>query len=169
MGVFNNLTMNDTYQKYLNIREKELNEQIDTLGEIIRQYPKLIDYILNKVDSSYGTHTVYVVHLEINGIDILKIGYTKNSVKGRFKELRWKGVDTITVKEIYRENKLQALGAKKFEEELNKKCEIYKIDNTHQLPGKGEFLKLNSLNDVLEIYDRLYPDHINTIGLKSPN
>ena len=78
--------MKNTYQKYLNIRNLNLEEQINILGEVIHQYPKLIDYVLNKVDSSYGTHMVYVVHLQINGVDILKIGYTKNSVKNRFKE-----------------------------------------------------------------------------------
>jgi len=161
--------MDDTYQKYLTIREQNLKEQIGTLGEVIQQHPKLIDYILNKVDSSYGTHTVYVVQLEINGTDILKIGYTKNSVKERFKELRWKGVNSITIKHIHRENTLQALGAKQFENDVKQKCRQYLLDNTHHLPGKGEFIKPESLNDVLKIYDDLYPNYKDVVGLKSPN
>jgi hypothetical protein len=162
--------MKNTYQKYLNIRNLNLEEQINILGEVIHQYPKLIDYVLNKVDSSYGTHMVYVVHLQINGVDILKIGYTKNSVKNRFKELRWKGVDSIVVKYIHRENTLQALGAKQFENDIKKRCQQYMLDNnSHHLPGKGEFIKPESLDDVLKIYDELYPNYVDVVGLKSPN
>lgn len=161
--------MEEKYEKYLNIHQLPINEQLNLISEITTQHPKLIDYIISKTDSCYGPHRVYVVKLELNGIDVLKIGYTKNTVKQRFKEIRWKGVETIVVKEIYREEILQALGAKEFESEINSRCEIHKLDNEHVLPGKKEFLKINSLDDVLRIYDTIIPNYRNIVGLKSPN
>lgn len=159
----------NTYQKYLNISNLEIKDQLNLIGEIVMEHPKLMNYLINKADTCYGPHIVYVIKLEINGIDVIKVGYTKNTIEERFKEVRWKGVKTIKVKEIYRQEKFQALGAKKFEGLLNEKCIKYRLGNNYELPGKKEFLKLESLDDVLKLYDEIYPPFKDVVGLKSPN
>tara|TARA_R110002096_G_scaffold1736_1_gene9046 strand:- start:1143 stop:1406 length:264 start_codon:yes stop_codon:yes gene_type:complete len=69
--------------------EYKNNNQWDMLAQLvpnlIKEYPQLIKYIINKIDSCYGEHRVYVLDTS-KGI---KIGYTKNSVEDRFAEKRY--------------------------------------------------------------------------------
>ena len=66
------------YEKYLLIKSSDnLDDKIGVLNEIIFENPKLIDYLFNKVDSCFGTHKVYILIMSVNGVDMIKVGYTK--------------------------------------------------------------------------------------------
>ena len=108
------------YEKYLSVKSSDnLDDKIGVLNEIILQNPKLIDYLFNKVDSCFGTHKVYILIMRVNGVDMIKVGYTKqDDVKKRFTEKRYMGSDKILVKSVIRENTLQAKGATEFENEF---------------------------------------------------
>ena len=68
-------------------RTKDWGRLAEWLPILLTQYTKLIPYIVNRIDSCFGTHIVYVVRTN-KGI---KIGYTKNSIKDRFAENRYEG------------------------------------------------------------------------------
>lgn len=158
------------YETYLNTKSSgSLEERIQVMGEIIRQNPKLMDYIETKIDSCYGTHIVYLVYMKVNGKDMLKIGYTKNSVEGRFGEKRYAGRDSLEIVEIQREQRLQAKGAIEFEKELKKRFKDYQVKSDLTLPGKGEFYDIMFLDEMVKIYDDEYPKYISVVGLKAPN
>ena len=158
------------YETYLNTKSSgSLEERIMVMSEIIRQNPKLMDYIETKIDSCYGTHIVYLVYMKVNGKDMLKIGYTKNSVEGRFGEKRYAGRDSLEIVEIQREQRLQAKGAIEFEKELKKRFKDYQVKSDLTLPGKGEFYDIMFLDEMVKIYDDEYPKYISVVGLKAPN
>ena len=129
------------YEKYLLIKSSDnLDDKIGVLNEIIFENPKLIDYLFNKVDSCFGTHKVYILIMSVNGVDMIKVGYTKQEdVKKRFTEKRYMGSDKILIKRVVRENTLQAKGATEFENELKDYYTNFKTDSDLTLPGKNEF------------------------------
>lgn len=158
------------YEEYNNIKESgELSQKIEILNKIIKENPKLIDYLFTKVDSCYGEHKVYLVHMKVNGVDMIKIGYTKNSVEGRFAEKRYAGRDNLEIVEIKREHSLQAKGAIEFEKHLKESFKEFKSETELTLPGKGEFYDIKHMGNMIKIYDKSFPEYINVIGLKSPN
>jgi hypothetical protein len=107
--------------------------------------------------------------MRVGGEDMLKVGYTKNDVRGRFSENRYSGRDTIEIVEIIRENKLQAKGAVDFEKDLKEQAKDYRIITNLVLPGKNEFMSINYIDELITLYDNLYPQYITIEGLKSPN
>lgn len=162
--------MKELYEQYLNSKSSEsLEDKIDVMNGIIRKYPKLIDYIQTTIDSCYGTHKVYLVHMKVNGEDMLKIGYTKNSVKSRFSETRYAGRNNLEIVEILRQDEFQAKGAIDFEKNLKNEYVNFKVTTDLTLPGKGEFYSINYRENILEKYDLLSGKYKNTFGLKSPN
>lgn len=157
------------YEQYENSKNGGDNNKIKIVNDIITQYPKIIDYLYNRIDTCFGKHIVYVVHMKVDGIDMIKIGYTKNSVLNRFKEKRYTDHHKIDIVKVYREKNLQAKGAKDFEKEFKSLCINYRIESNLKLPGKNEFMDFKHLDEVLNQYDTLYPNYQNVIGLKSPN
>jgi hypothetical protein len=67
----------ELYERYNCSKEQDLETKIGVLNEIMRKYPKIVDYIYNRVDTCYGPHIVYLVHMRVGGVDMLKIGYTR--------------------------------------------------------------------------------------------
>ncbi len=159
----------ELYERYKNSKLGDINTKIGVLIDIMRRYPKIIDYIYNRVDTCYGQHIVYLVHMRVGGVDMLKIGYTKNSVQGRFAESRYAGRDAIEIVEIIRENTLQAKASVDFEKALKVVCTPYGVTTELTLPGKGEFMDIQYRDIILEHYDTIYPTFENVVGLKSPN
>jgi hypothetical protein len=157
------------YEEYEKSKTGGLYDKVNIITKIIIEHPKLIDYIYNRIDTCFGKHIVYVVHMRVEGIDMIKIGYTKNSVLNRFKEKRWTDHHKIEIIQILREHTLQAKGAVEFEKELNHQCINYRINSNLKLPGKNEFMDFKYKDEVLHHYDNLFPQYINIIGLKSPN
>ena len=107
--------------------------------------------------------------MKVEGVDMLKIGYTKNSVKDRFSESRYAGRNTIEIVQIIRENKLQAKASVDFENSLKEICKPYTVKTDLTLPGRGEFLDIKYLDVITNEYDKLYPTFLQIVGLKSPN
>jgi len=162
--------MRELYEQYLNSKSSQsLEEKIGVMNDIIRQHPKLMDYIQTKIDSCYGTHRVYLVHMRVNGEDMLKIGYTKNSVEGRFGEHRYAGRDSLEIIEVLKQNKFQAKGAIDFEKHLKKEYKDFKIKTDLTLPGKGEFYDIEYKELMLRIYDEISETYNDVVGLKAPN
>lgn len=162
--------MRELYEQYLNSKSSNsLDDKINVMNEIIRQHPKLMDYIQTKIDSCYGTHRVYLVHMRVNGEDMLKIGYTKNSVEGRFGEHRYAGRDNLEIIEILRQDQFQAKGAIDFEKHLKSEYKNFKVTTDLTLPGKGEFYSMDYKDIMLERYDLLSDTYTNVFGLKAPN
>jgi hypothetical protein len=163
--------MKNLYDEYLQVKTSgNLDNKIDVLNRIIYENPKLIDYIINKVDSCFGVHKVYLVLMNVNGVEMVKLGYTKQvSVANRFGEKRYSGRDSIEIISISRENQLQAKGAIEFEKELKKKFIGFKTTTELTLPGKGEFYDVLYFEDMVKIYDEEYPKFEEIVGLKSPN
>jgi len=159
----------ELYERYNCSKEQDLETKIGVLNEIMRKYPKIVDYIYNRVDTCYGPHIVYLVHMRVGGVDMLKIGYTKNSVQGRFSESRYAGRDAIEIVEIIRENRLQAKASVDFEKALKEACSTYATTTELTLPGKGEFMDIQHMESIVNIYDNLYPNFLQVVGLKSPN
>jgi hypothetical protein len=156
------------YEEYENSKHNDIIAKSTVLNKLIAEYPKLMDYIYNRIDTCFGKHIVYVVHLNVDNIDMIKIGYTKNSVIARFSEKRW-GNNNVNIVNILRENTLQANGAKLFERDLKSQCSKYILKTHLTLPGKNEMMNINYSNEILNIYDTLFPQYQNIIGLKSPN
>ena len=162
--------MRELYEQYLNSKSSQsLEEKIGVMNDIIRQHPKLMDYIQTKIDSCYGTHRVYLVHMRVNGEDMLKIGYTKNSVEGRFGEHRYAGRDSLEIIEVLKQNKFQAKGAIDFEKHLKKEYKDFKIKTDLTLPGKGEFYDIEHKELMLRIYDEISETYNDVVELKAPN
>jgi hypothetical protein len=163
--------MKNLYDEYLQVKTSDnLDNKIDVLNRIIYENPKLIDYIINKVDSCFGVHKVYLVLMNVNGVEMVKLGYTKqDNVANRFGEKRYSGRDSIDIISISRENQLQAKGAIEFEKELKKKFIGFKTTTELTLPGKGEFYDVLYFEDMVKIYDEEYPKFEEIVGLKSPN
>jgi hypothetical protein len=159
----------ELYNRYKESKTGNIDVKIEVLTDIIRQYPKIIDYIYNRVDTCFGPHIVYLVHMRVGGVDMIKIGYTKNSVQARFSESRYAGRDEIEIVEIIRENTLQAKASVDFEKALKTSCVPYAITTELTLPGKGEFMNIQHREAIIEVYDRLYPSFSEIVGLKAPN
>jgi hypothetical protein len=157
------------YEEYENSKNDSTQDKITFLNKLLSEYPKLIDYLYNRIDTCFGKHIVYVVHLNVDGNDMIKIGYTKNSVLERFSEKRWKGVDVVSVVNVLRENTLQAKGAQSFEKDLKSKCSNYTLKTNLTLPGKNEMMDIKYTNQILTLYDNLFNQYQNIIGLKPPN
>jgi hypothetical protein len=155
------------YSDYLLVRYNGTQEQgIEVLNRIIQKYPKILNYLLNRADTCFGTHSVYIIKIRVNGIICLKAGYTKNSIVDRLKEKRYQSVELL---EIYREEFFQAKGAKDFEKKLKDLTKKHFFKNDFTFPGKGEVRFLDSLDEMLNFYDELAPQYKDIIGLKSPN
>ena len=107
--------------------------------------------------------------MKVNGVDMIKIGYTKNDIIKRFGEKRYKGQNELEIIEIIRENTLQAKGAVTFENKLKELTKDYNIDSNLTLPGKGEFMDITFKDKIVELYDSFYDFYIEIEGLKSPN
>ena len=157
------------YNRYLSSKTGDTQNKVAVLNEIITTYPKIMDYLHNRVDTCFGEHTVYLVHMRVGGEDMLKVGYTKNNVLGRFAETRYSGRDTIEIVEVVRENKLQAKGAVDFEKKIKELTKEYKIKTNLTLPGKNEFMSIDYREQIISLYDSEYINYINVEGLKSPN
>ncbi len=74
--------MKELYEQYLGSKNSDLESRITVMNDIIRQHPKLMDYIQTKIDSCYGTHKVYLVHMKVNGVGMIKIGYSPSFATG---------------------------------------------------------------------------------------
>jgi hypothetical protein len=157
------------YDDYLKSKTGDTETKVGVINNIISTYPKIIDYLYNRIDTCFGEHTVYLVHMRVGGEDTLKVGYTKNNVLGRFAETRYSGRDTIEIVEVVRENKLQAKGAVDFEKKIKELTKEYKIKTTLTLPGKNEFMSIDYREQIISLYDSEYINYINVEGLKSPN
>lgn len=157
------------YESYQNSKSGDTSTKINVLVQIIEQYPKIIDYIYNRLDTCFGPHIVYLIQVKIGETPMLKIGYTKNSVEGRFAEKRYSGRDEIQIVEIIRQETLQAYGAVQFEKTLKNICQPYKVITELTLPGKGEFMNIDYKQTIVQLYDNLFPQFESMVGLKSPN
>ena len=157
------------YNIYENSKTQDEEEKIEVINEIISTYPKIIDYLYNRLDTCFGEHTVYLVHMKVNGEDMLKVGYTKNDVVRRFGEKRYAGQNTLDIIEVVRDNKLQAKGAVDFEKKLKDMMVGYRTDSNLTLPGKNEFMDIQYKDDIVKMYDTFYEQYKDVEGLKSPN
>lgn len=155
------------YSDYLLFRYDGTEEQrTEVIKRLIEKYPKIIDYFINRADTCFGTHSVYIIKIRVNGIICIKGGYTKNSIVDRLKEKRYQSVELL---EVYREEFFQAKGAVDFEKKLKDLTKKYFFKNNFTFPGKGEVRTLECLDEMLNLYDELAPQYKNVIGLKSPN
>ena len=158
------------YEEYLQaLKTKDLDEQEKAVINLMKEYRKSIPSFFNRMGTIFGPHKVYVVHMTVDGVDMVKVGYTKNSIKNRYKEKRWKDYGKIVIIKIYREEILQGVGAFEFEDELKSQCLEYLINSNLEQPGKGEFMDFKYLDMVLNLYDSLIPQYENVIGLKRVN
>lgn len=157
------------YDRYENSKTKDVDEKVEVINEIISTYPKIIDYLYNRLDTCFGEHTVYLVHMRVNGEDMIKVGYTKNDVVRRFGEKRYAGQNTLDIIEVVRDNKLQAKGAVDFEKKLKEMMVGYRTDSNLTLPGKNEFMDIQYKDKIVEMYDTFYEQYKDVEGLKSPN
>lgn len=160
--------MKELYERFLNIRQESTETKIKILVDIMKTFPNIINTVINRVESCFGKHRVYVVHFSIKGEEFIKIGYTKNTVPQRLGEIRWEG-EKPEIKEIIRENEYQAKGAYDFELVLKALLKNYKKEHELILPGKGEFLYPDYKNEITEIYDSICDDYVDVIGLKRTN
>lgn len=156
----------ETYELYKTLRNSnDWGGLAELIPKIIREYPQMVKYIINRVDSCYGEHIVYVVDTN-KGI---KIGYTKNTVEQRFAEKRYSNSDEFIVNEILRQEKFQAKGAMDFENELKELLSDYSVQTDMIMPGKGELYDKKYLSEVLTQYDNNKGKYKTIIGLKPPN
>ena len=159
----NNKELYDTY--ILLTERKDYGRLAELLPELIKAFPSLLPYISTTIDSCFSKHRVYLIKTN-KGI---KLGYTKNTIKERFNEKRYKGSEDFQILKILREEELPAAGAVKFEEKLKQLFTKYSIKTDVIMPGKGEFYDENYLDDILKKYDTYKPKFIDIIGIKSPN
>lgn len=156
----------DTYLLYKELRDKnDWRGLAELIPILIREYPEMVKYIVNRVDSCFGEHKVYVVDTN-KGI---KIGYTKNTIQQRFGEKRYQNSEEFQIKEILREENFPAKGAVEFESKLKSLLEPYQIQSDMIMPGKGEIYSNESLDIILKEYDNWKDKYKEIIGLKAPN
>ena len=154
------------YELYESLKKsKDWGRMAEWLPTLLTQYPKLIPYIVNRIDSCFGTHIVYVVRTN-KGI---KIGYTKNSIKDRFAENRYEGAESFQIIEVLREEEFQALGAVQFESKLKELNQHFGIQTDMIMPGKGELYDEKFQKEILTHYDTHKSKYKEIIGIKSPN
>jgi hypothetical protein len=158
------------YEEYIVAdKTKDLDDQERFIINFMKKHRESIPSLFNRAATCYGPHKVYVVHMTVDGVDMIKVGYTKNSIKDRYKEKRWKDYGKIVIIKIYRQEILQALGAVNFEDELKSQCLDYLINSNLEQPGKGEFMDFKHLDIVLNLYDNLYPQYTDVVGFKRAN
>ena len=156
----------ETYKLYQSLRDKNDYAGLAKLiPSIIREYPDMVKYIVNRIDSCFGEHRVYVVDTN-KGI---KIGYTKNSIQQRFGEKRYQNSEEFKINSILREETLPAKGAVDFESKLKAILQPYGIQSDMVMPGKGEMYSKTNLDIILNEYDKWKDKYKETIGLKAPN
>jgi hypothetical protein len=160
--------MKELYERFLNIRNESTETKIKILVDIMKTFPNVINTIINRVESCFGKHRVYVVHFSIKGEEFIKVGYTKNTVPQRLGEIRWEK-EKATIVEIIREKEYQAKGAYDFELVLKHLVKDYKKEHNLTLPGKGELLNVKYKNEITEIYDSICNDYVDVVGLKRTN
>lgn len=134
----------------------------------MKTFPNVINTIINRVESCFGKHRVYIVHFSIKGYEFIKVGYTKNTVPERLGEVRWEKEKAVII-EIIRENEYQAKGAYDFEVVLKQLLKNYKKESELTFPGKGELLEVKYKNEITEIYDSICDDYVDVVGLKRTN
>ena len=71
--------------------------------------------------------------------------------------------------QIIRQQTLQAYGAVQFERALKLSCTPYQVTTDLTLPGKNEFMNIDYKETIVQLYDSLFPQFQNVVGLKSPN
>ena len=160
------------YEEFLMAQNGTHKQKAKILAKLMLQegYEKLIDYQFNRALTCFGEHRVYFVHLRVNGEDFLKVGYTKNTVEGRFSDKRYTGGYRVEVVEIIKEELFQAKGAVEFEAKLNELIpDTFRYTTELLFPGKQELISLEYRDEVLEIYNNTSPHYKDVIGLKSPN
>lgn len=137
--------------------------------ELMKEYPKCVSSIVNKLDSSFGIHRVYVANVKTKtGDKFIKIGYTKNTVKQRLSEGRYKG--KIYLIDVIHEEFFPALGSKQFESELITTLEKYNVTNENiEAPGKGELFFQEHEDKILKKYNELKDKYKDKRGYKPPN
>ena len=169
------LKLKKLYVEYMD-KTNELETRLSIMCDMCRIEPKLIEWLDNRVDTCFGPHIVYVVHMRYTPedpqdevINMIKIGYTKNTVKKRFSEKRYEGMGKVTLVKTFREEILQAKGAKDMEKELQDSFKDCHIETNLKFPGKGEMYGEEYLDIILNSYDDNYPKHRETVGFKSPN
>jgi len=160
--------MKELYERFKTIREQTTETKIKILVDIMKTYPKIIDTIINRVESCFGEHTVYYVHFSIKGMEFLKVGYTKNTVEERLNEMRYEGEKPVII-DKFREYKYQAKGAYDFETTLKKTVKPYIKKNNLRMPGKGELYDVSYKDEILKQYDSICYDYSHVIGLKRTN
>ena len=156
----------ETYKLYQSLRDKNDEAGLAKLIPLlIREYPDMVRYIVNRIDSCFGRHIVYVVDTN-KGI---KIGYTKNDVERRFGETRYENSNDFQINEVLRTEEFQAKGAVEFESKLKKVLKPYGVQSEMVMPGKSELYSKEHLKTILSEYDKLKGVYKEIIGLKSPN
>ncbi len=157
--------LND-YQIYEELkRTGDRGRLSEFIPHLLTQYPSLIDYVVNRIDSCFGEHTVYLILTNFG----IKVGYTKNSIKERFNEKRYSGSDSFEIKEIIREERFQAKGAVDFETYIKDQCSSYLIQTDMIMPGKGEMFGEEWREEVIRIWDGSVGDYKGIVGIKAPN
>ena len=92
----------ETYKLYQSLRDKNDYAGLAKLiPSLIREYPDMVKYIVNRIDSCFGEHRVYVVDTN-KGI---KIGYTKNTIQQRFGEKRYQNSEEYKLNQNKDEDK----------------------------------------------------------------
>ena len=162
--------MKELYEQYIN-RDNDLENNIEIIGEIIRANPTMLKYIQSKIDTCFGTHKVYVIHMRMldTNLEMIKVGYTKNNVRERFGERRYAGRNNVELVEILRQEELQAKGAIDFEKHLKENIEEYRINTDITFPGKGEMYGIEWKDTILNLYDNTVDNYKDVYGFKSPN
>jgi hypothetical protein len=162
--------MKELYERHLQIRKQTEDIKREHINELLTEYPQLLDSVLTKIDTSFGEHMVYVIHVEKYEREFLKIGYTKNTVEKRYGEKRWSDKITLPdIKEKLREKRLPALGAVLLEKEIKKYITGFNIKTQLTGPGKGELYDIVCKDLLLDIYDDYYEVYKDTVGLKRAN
>ena len=157
------------FEKYLKAKDGDNKLKIEVIDELMLEEPKIIEYIMNRVATCYDYHFVYISHKKVNGVDMLKPGYTKNTTKIRNGEKRYKGSDCVEHIEDLRIYKLQAKGAVEFEKRAKELTKEYQVKTNLTLPGKTEYRSFDGKDMIIELYDKLYEEYKDVVGLKSPN
>ena len=156
----------DTYDVYMELRNNnDWASLAQMIPELLREYPDMVKYVINRIDSCFGEHTVYVVDTN-KGI---KIGYTKNSIQERFAEKRYTNHNEFKINSILREETFQARGAVEFENKLKARLQNYQIQTDMVMPGKGELYDRVHLDKILSEYDSNKEQYKSVVGCKSPN
>lgn len=145
----------------------DINKRKYLIQQLMELHPETIDYLFTTAKSIYGEHRVYLIKINYKGIEYLKIGYTKNTIKERFSEKRYNGAEDFVLIEIIKEVKLQAGGAVEFERYIKENVET--IQNEMKMPGKGELFEVNKLNELIDMWDMNVDRFKHIVKIKSPN